>query len=208
MFMVGREELVHDVMRRVEHDSRIAPFLDIINSYHPQLYAHSLNSGRKSVYLWLSYAAQLQARGIRTWNESILPIAEEVGGAGSVHDIGKTVLPKELVYSTGRLNPLEVTVMDMHPLHGYRILSGSVPERVAQAAFYHHEFQERAYPLKQLPSCDELTRIETMIVALADMDQGLKERRSYKTGVPNPLRHELLERQYRGDRIFVHLLPH
>ncbi len=58
-----------------------------------------------------------------------------------VHDIGKVVIPDNIIYKRGMLLPQEREVMQKHPIIGYHIaLSSSKIELVANYILAHHEW--------------------------------------------------------------------
>ena len=60
--------------------------------------------------------------------------------AGLLHDIGKMIVPVEILVNPGRLNEMERALIHLHPQAGYDILRGiDFPWPVAQVALQHHE---------------------------------------------------------------------
>jgi HD-GYP domain-containing protein (c-di-GMP phosphodiesterase class II) len=97
---------------------------------------HSLNVAALSVILgkYLGYdVRELEALGI----------------CASLHDIGKTRLPDELLRNTGRLSAQELAMMETHTVHGRDILvsSRTAMSGSADVAYCHHERPDgRGYP--------------------------------------------------------------
>ncbi len=59
--------------------------------------------------------------------------------AGSLHDIGKLLIPEEILYKPGALTPVERSVVERHSEIGYRMLESLSLEPVATWVLYHHE---------------------------------------------------------------------
>jgi putative nucleotidyltransferase with HDIG domain len=71
-------------------------------------------------------------------------------GIGAVlHDVGKMMVPEEILNKPGRLTDEEFAVMKGHPLHGAKILmeTKEVPNECSAVALNHHErFNGKGYP--------------------------------------------------------------
>lgn len=99
---------------------------------------------------------------------------QNISTAGLLHDIGKTVLPEELVRKRGQLTPQEMQIMARHTAEGAKVLFASQggSKLAAIAAFEHH----------RLPSADRNTPpplIASQLVALADVFDGLRTLRPF-----------------------------
>ncbi|NLN45832.1 MAG: HD domain-containing protein [Clostridiaceae bacterium] len=68
--------------------------------------------------------------------------------AALVHDIGKTLIPKEVLNKPGRLTEEEYAQIKMHPVYGYNALSQlDQLAEIALAVRHHHErFDGKGYP--------------------------------------------------------------
>jgi diguanylate cyclase (GGDEF)-like protein/PAS domain S-box-containing protein/putative nucleotidyltransferase with HDIG domain len=104
---------------------------------------------------------------------------EEFKKAVSLHDIGKVIIPKEILNKKEPLNPEEMVIIKRHSKVGYEILRIlGHHEKYAKAIRYHHErFDGGGYPdgLKG----DEIP-LEARIIAIADAYQSMTSHRPYK----------------------------
>lgn len=116
-------------------------------------------------------------------------IAEEMGLSedqiegirvmGFLHDIGKIVVPAEILSKPGKINEYEFHIIKAHSQVGYDILKGiELPWPVAVAAIQHHErLDGSGYPhgLKG----DEII-LEARILAVADVLEAMASHRPYR----------------------------
>ena len=98
-----------------------------------------------------------------------------------MHDIGKMMVPHEILHKPGRYTEEEFVEMKEHPTHAYQLLCSSKRQLIRAAAIIAHEHHEKwngnGYPrgLK-----GNAIHIYGRIVALADVFDALSHERSYK----------------------------
>ena len=65
----------------------------------------------------------------------------EAGMAGLLHDIGKAVMPMDVLNKPGKLTDDEFRIIKRHPVEGHRLLveGGSVSDIVRDVCLHHHE---------------------------------------------------------------------
>ncbi len=99
--------------------------------------------------------------------------------AGLLHDIGKIVVPAEILAKPGRLSELELGLIKTHSRIGYEILrSIEFPWRIAEMVRQHHEMLDgTGYPdgLK-----GEEILLEARIIAVADVVEAISSHRPYR----------------------------
>jgi PAS domain S-box-containing protein len=102
--------------------------------------------------------------------------------AGAVHDVGKIMVPSEILTKPGRISPLEYQLVQEHAQKGFEILRPvDFPWPVAEVARQHHErFDGSGYPrgLK-----GEAILMEARIVAVADVIESMAAHRPYRAGL-------------------------
>ena len=102
--------------------------------------------------------------------------------ASTIHDIGKTAIPGEILTRPGRLSPLEFEMVNRHAQFGYDIVKAiDFPWPVAQAIYQHHErLDGSGYPrgLK-----GDAIILEARIIAVADTVEAMSSHRPYRVGL-------------------------
>jgi len=98
---------------------------------------------------------------------------------GYLHDVGKIVVPAEILTKPGRLNALEYAIVQNHVSAGFDILKNvDFPWPVAQISYQHHErIDGTGYPLGL--KGDEI-QLEARIVAVADVVESMATDRPYR----------------------------
>lgn len=98
-----------------------------------------------------------------------------------LHDIGKLLIPHDVLYKTGCLSEEETALIQQHPLHGSGILKKI--ERYRQycdIVLYHHEFfNGQGYP-QGLSGSD--IPLLSRIIAVADAYEAMTSDRPYRKG--------------------------
>ena len=107
---------------------------------------------------------------------------QKIGLASTMHDIGKLIVPSEILDKPARLTDEEFATIKTHTTYGAQLLSrveGDVMQLSKTIALEHHErYDGKGYPLgKQGRAISP----EGRIVAVADVYDALPSRRSYKT---------------------------
>ncbi len=106
----------------------------------------------------------------------------EAGLAGLVHDLGKALMPLEVLNKPGALTPEEFTVMKGHPEAGHRMLleGKGVGEVPLDVCLHHHEkVNGKGYPHGL--AGDEISLFAKM-GAVCDVYDAITSNRPYKAG--------------------------
>lgn len=101
--------------------------------------------------------------------------------AGLLHDIGKLVIPSEILNKSGKLTPEEYEVVKGHVIKGYELIKDlHVDVRVKEACLLHHERCDGSgYPFKV--KTERITPF-ARILAIADVYDAMTSNRSYRKG--------------------------
>jgi len=101
---------------------------------------------------------------------------------GSLHDIGKIAIPKNILCKTSRLSEYEFNIIKGHPVIGYGILMEmEFPRQIARGILQHHErLDGSGYPLGLLGQ-DIL--LEAKILSVADVTDAMVSIRSYRPAI-------------------------
>ncbi|MBI1389496.1 MAG: HD domain-containing protein [bacterium] len=140
-----------------------------ITTYDPDTYQHSVRVG----VLAISFTKSL-------FSEELPHNVEDLGAGFFLHDIGKTVIPSEILHKPGKLDERELAIMKTHPDEGYKLLQRQkqLTHDFGVIVRQHHERADgKGYP-------DGLTsgqiHIYGKICALADVFDALTTERPYK----------------------------
>lgn len=106
--------------------------------------------------------------------------------ASALHDIGKILIPQEILNKPGKLTEEEFNIMKEHTMHGYNLLKQSsgydtseLMQTAAQICRWHHErYDGKGYP--DGLEGDEIPLV-AQVVGLADAYDALTSNRCYKS---------------------------
>lgn len=101
---------------------------------------------------------------------------------GLYHDIGKSLVPQEILTKPGQLNAEEFGRMAEHPLLGYNLLSDlPIDRRIKLAALQHHERNDGSgYPYGLTK---DFINKYSKIVAITDVYDAMTADRCYRAGI-------------------------
>jgi len=106
----------------------------------------------------------------------------EAGVAGLLHDIGKAVMPVDILSKPGKLDDAEFAVIKSHPLRGHELLAdvAGLPPSSLEVCLHHHEkFDGSGYPHGL--AAGEISLFARM-GALCDVYDAVTSDRPYKAG--------------------------
>jgi HD-GYP domain-containing protein (c-di-GMP phosphodiesterase class II) len=165
------ESFVTTVARQMQQDRSPFLILTALKSHHAYTFTHIIN-------VCILTVAQIEALG------GDARALREFGLASMMHDIGKTILPAEILSKPGKLTPEEFALMQRHPQDGVHILreTPGVPDLALIVALEHHmRYNHGGYPRPRHPRplhpCSLMTN-------LADTYDAMRSRRSYQEEFP------------------------
>ena len=106
----------------------------------------------------------------------------QAGLAGLMHDIGKAMMPLDVLNKPGKLTEDEFAVMRTHPEEGHRMVLGGqgVSEPILDVVLHHHERMDgTGYP-HRLPG-EQISQLARM-GAICDVYDAITSNRPYKNG--------------------------
>lgn len=166
------DELLQSVKKITDDfrpDVSLFDMLHCIEGYDDLTYIHSVNVALicRIIGIWMGYSED---------ECDVLTIC------GLFHDIGKVMIPVEVIAKPGRLTATEYALVQTHTIHGYNLLKEmNLDERVKLAALQHHEKCDgKGYPSKyRYNDIEPFARI----VAIADVYDAMTSNRIYRKGI-------------------------
>ena len=101
--------------------------------------------------------------------------------AGALHDVGKLLIPNEILQKPSKLDDREYEIMKQHAMYTYEILKNiKGMDDIRKWASHHHEkLNGQGYPFGL--TADSLSK-EERLMTCCDIYQALTEERAYKAG--------------------------
>ncbi|WP_026652305.1 HD-GYP domain-containing protein [Butyrivibrio proteoclasticus] len=146
--------------------SSIFDMLHNLRDYDDATYTHSIN---------VALIANILAQWLK-WDESEIEIATQ---AGLFHDIGKIMIPNEIITKPDKLTSHEYDIVQTHPQRGYEVIRNlSISAHVKNATLMHHERCDgTGYPLHiKAPQIDKFAKL----IAIADVYDAMTSARYYR----------------------------
>lgn len=161
------KKLVDDIYDKINRlEISFLPLMKL-REYDDYTYTHSVNVGILSMTL---------AKKFQLDDEKI----KEIGLGAFFHDVGKLMIPKEILNKSSALSDEEFKMMKDHPLKGYTFLKqyNEMPELSLDVVCHHHEY----YNGKGYPESidDSKLTLGAKIAAICDVYDALTSERPYK----------------------------
>lgn len=160
--------MVSDLFRSRHTIAELFDMLFNMRSLTDSVYAHCLN-------------VALISRMIGRWLKFERHDLDVLTLAGLLHDIGKLMIPDEILNKPGALSDEEFARIKQHPKLGYEILKQqeTLDSRIKKAALMHHERCDGSgYPTGLT---EDFIDNFAMIVAIADVYDAMTMARSYRS---------------------------
>lgn len=117
----------------------------------------------------------------------------KVSTAAMMHDVGKIVVPQEIINKPGRLTPEEFEIVKQHARYGKQLLENSPGELMQISAEIAHQHHERYDGKGYYGIKGEDIDLYARCVSIADVFDALASKRPYKKAwTPEEAREEIL----------------
>ncbi|WP_026509457.1 HD-GYP domain-containing protein [Butyrivibrio sp. LC3010] len=180
-FKSGIEDLIND-KEKFDIDSIISPIYALLHkgSSSSNLFdmIHNLRCYDDATYVHcisVAMICNILGQWLKMSEEDILILTE----AGLLHDIGKLLIPNEIITKPSGLSSDEYSVVQTHPSQGYMILTDlNLSDHVKNSALMHHERCDgTGYPAHlRGPQIDYFAKC----VAIADVYDAMTSARVYR----------------------------
>jgi len=125
-----------------------------------------------------SYLMAVHLSKIGGYNEIDEDFIDNIRFLASMHDVGKIGTPDDILNKEGPLETWEREIMNEHTINGAYILSTYPNPMAREIALFHHErWNGTGYPYRIR---EKMIPLASRIVAIADVYDALRMKRSYK----------------------------
>lgn len=167
--VVGHATKVNPKIRQILEENGVPVVISAKN-----IGAHT----KRHLFTTYLYAMEI-AREINLDSESTNHLMQ----AALLHDIGKALIPEEIIQKPGKLTPEERKIVNLHSELSSEILKTTdVSPIVVNAVDKHHSHSE-----------DKDVDLISQILSVADVFSALKEERSYKKAMPDDKAFNIME---------------
>ena len=168
-YTIEEDVLIKAVQPLFISRNTITELFDMIQQMHSlndSIYAHCIN-------------VALICRMMGRWLHMEPHDLDTLTCCGLLHDIGKLVIPEEILNKPGKLTEHEFNIVKGHPKYGFELLRNqNIDSRIKHSALMHHErYDGSGYPNGLT---DELLSDFAMIVAIADVYDAMTAARAYR----------------------------
>lgn len=166
---IDTDSMFRNVMSLIEDDMNSISVFDMLHNmrqYDDFTYMHSVN-------------VALICNIFGTWLELPAEDIKTLTLCGLLHDIGKLMIPENIIRKPDRLSPAEYNIIKTHTLQGYNILMEyNISEAIKESALMHHERCDGSgYPLG---IGENRINPYAKIVAIADVYDAMTAARVYR----------------------------
>ena len=166
--LAGLEEVVTTFLLTFRRGANLLRLLSPVKTHSEHTYTHAIN---------VSILAMALSEGLGLKEESV----QSIGIAALLHDVGKLLIPKEILHKPGALSAEEFGTIMKHPLYGAAYLArveGLTPLAVLVALEHHRKYDTSGYPV--LRDSGRRQHAVSQIVAIADFYDALRSHRPYR----------------------------
>ena len=162
------DSVVEQLVNSIGKDQSTLINISDLRSYDEYTYHHSLSVAVLSIAI--GHFTDLNKKDLN-----------ELGKSALMHDIGKTLVPIEILHKTSKLSDDEFTVMKGHSAYGYKYLvdRNLGDDKLRGGVVAHHEKVDgTGYPLKLV---GDKIPLWGKIISVADVYDALTSNRPYRT---------------------------
>lgn len=166
--IVGLEEVVTTFLLTFRRGANLLRLLSPVKTHSEHTYTHAIN---------VSVLAMALAESLGLKDESV----QQIGIAALLHDVGKLLIPQEILHKPGALSTEEFGKIMQHPLYGAAYLArveGLTKLAVLVALEHHRKYDTSGYPV--LRGGARRQHAASQIVAIADFYDALRSHRPYR----------------------------
>lgn len=170
---INVDELLDETTSLLTHGNTTIGVLDLLNnlrSYDDSTYAHSLN-------------VSIICRVFGQWLNMNKEDLDVLTVAGLLHDLGKLLMPPDIIKKPGRLTNEEFEIVKKHPYLGYKHVQNNqnLDPRIKSAMLMHHEKCDGSgYPAHL--TGNKISPF-AKIVAIADVYDAMTAKRVYRDSI-------------------------
>ena len=142
---------------------------------------HNLRDNSDAVFMH-SLNVSLIANTLATWMRLPEDVIQVVTAGGLLHDIGKMLMPPELLNKKAALTEYEERAMREHVTKGYELVKDEdIDQRIKNCVLMHHEFRDGSgYPLHL--KGDKIDTVVS-IVTVSNIYDEMTSRRTYRAPI-------------------------
>lgn len=179
-YQIQNKDIQFDI-KTMEDD--IKPLIDLLTSDNDILGSMRLLAFRESYHFTHAVNVSMLGAMLGKWLGVNKSMIYSIALAGLLHDIGKTLVPQELLHKTDKLSEYEMEQLRAHSRLGYDLLkdNASIPRDVLAAILFHHERSDgTGYPSGLR---EEQTPYIARIIGVVDVFDAVTSDRIYKKSV-------------------------
>ena len=202
LYTYNVEEGSKQLLINLVSEEKIHKYLTLIKEHHYETYTHSLQVALLCIEL--GFINQFDQKN-----------RECLGYAGLLHDFGKLGISKEILSKESQLGCLEKGIVRKHPRLSFAGLEGLNNGTITSVIVSHHEYQNNPYPRNGIDrrihnrgyyrrAGNTIIRSLAQILAVSDMYDSLRSKRSYKNPMNKEMAMSIMLEQYKGDPRYVY----
>ena len=167
----GVDDMIKGFIRGFRREINPLSLLASLKSAHEYTFTHVTN---------VCILAMSQAETLGFNGEHL----HQIGVASLLHDVGKVLIPEELLNKPGKLSQDERKIIETHTVKGARYLMGieGIPKLAVLCAMEHHlKYDGSGYPSMK---GGWRPNIVSQLISIADVFDAMRSRRSYQGALP------------------------